>query len=501
MSRNPKSRKPPAVNAADKYLDLDMDATLLNEVSDSDAEDPLTLALGATSVRTPPNTQKSQAKPKEDIRQRKAQMSQNRRLNEVMDDLAIKYKLSEKSDLKDILAVIGRLASRTDSILKRNKSVTKDDKADLLMGADSIQACIKLLTEEMMSKFMDSFHISQTKKSDSGCQTEVQTSDFACQTEVFPDDLNDSNVRTSDIIACVRQELDKFREELRRPEAATSYASAVKSGPPRPKIKVPKTRPAIVLESKDPAKKTHADVLSSWRKGVTFHDKDFAPARVQTISNGKVRVEFDTRDQRDTAMDLAEKVSSLKAEVAVRRRPMMILKGIAKDTDIGEGDIAPLQAMVNQNPDLKDVFKERADIVFRFKRRNRKETLYNTVIEVSPAVRVRMLELGRLNIGHQRVRVQDYSPFVQCFGCLQFGHTKDRCPTPDVQHCSHCAGPHNVQDCALKSVVAKQRCFNCKVHNEKTKKSVDDVHSGTSAKDCPRIKSMMQRISERTCYE
>ena len=89
-----------------------------------------------------------------------------------------------------------------------------------------------------------------------------------------------------------------------------------------------------------------------------------------------------------------------------------------------------------------------------------------------------MLELGRLNIGHHRVRVKDYSPFIQCFSCFQFGHTKDRCLTPDVRRCSHCAGTHNVQKCAVKSDAAKLRCFNCKVHNEVTKKSVDDVPSG-----------------------
>lgn len=105
---------------------------------------------------------------------------------------------------------------------------------------------------------------------------------------IFVSDLESESVR--DVI---REELAKFGDDLigRLPALQTSvtFADAVK----RPKVKTPVSRLAIVLESADPDVKTSADVVSVWKKSVSFKDSTFAPARVQPVSNGKVRVEFD----------------------------------------------------------------------------------------------------------------------------------------------------------------------------------------------------------------
>lgn len=115
-------------------------------------------------------------------------------------------------------------------------------------------------------------------------------------------------------------------------------------------------------------------------------------------------------------------------------------------------------------------------------------------------MRLAFLKEERVNVEHQRVHVEDFSSFTQCYKCLQFGHIKSKC-TADVTPCSHCASKtHTVDDCPDKADKKKQRCFNCHSHNVKTGKTSNDAHSSTSARDCPIVKRMMQRVNERTDY-
>ena len=158
------------------------------------------------------------------------------------------------------------------------------------------------------------------------------------------------------------------------------------------------------------------------------------------------------------------------------------------------------KAVLSQNPEVQSAVTEDRDLRMMFKRRNRQPHLFNVVIEASPEVRISLLTLERLSIGHQRVRIQDFSSFVQCFRCLQFGHTQDRCKSQEV-HCSHCGGNnHSFKDCINKDNPTVIHCFNCKTSNETFNRSIDDKHPATSAKDCPRIKAMIKRLKERTDF-
>ena len=199
--------------------------------------------------------------------------------------------------------------------------------------------------------------------------------------------------------------------------------------------------------------------------------------------------------QRNKALQKIREVPSLKVEESKRRSPQIILKGVSKDARFD--DAAAL--LFKQNPSLTDAGSQ-TDILVRFNRRNRNDALYNIFLQVTPSIRLKMLEIGRLNFEHQRLRVHDYSPFIQCFKCLQFGHVQARCPS-DASRCSHCASDaHNVSDCPDARKADKIKCFNCREFNAKTHKKIPDAHSATSAKGCPRIKSMMERISARIDY-
>ena len=144
-------------------------------------------------------------------------------------------------------------------------------------------------------------------------------------------------------LASIRDEIAKLREDLHRTSAAvvpgppgppTSYAAAAASragGTARPAIKTPRTRPAIIVQSGDSTVTSSKEVLSEWRKAVSFKDSSYAPAKVQVVSNNKVRVEFDSEVQRDETLRKLDLATSIRAEPARRRLPLVICKGVAKD--------------------------------------------------------------------------------------------------------------------------------------------------------------------------
>ena len=286
----------------------------------------------------------------------------------------------------------------------------------------------------------------------------------------------------------MREELALHREFVKL-DAPKSYANVTATNVK--KVKIPKSRPALVIESASSDVTSSKDVVNVWRKGVSFKDVNFAPAKVQPVSNGKVRVEFDNVSQRDIALNKLKSVSNVKGEPARRSRPLVIVKGVSKD--VSEDDVAGL--IIQQNPDLGATEE---DVRRRFVRRNRKDHLYNVVLEVSPDVRVKMLQQERVNVDHQRLRVDDFSSLLQCYKCLGFGHTRARC-TSDVSICSHCASTeHQYDTCPDKKDDEKLKCHNC---SRSGKTSASDVkHSATSAKTCPQIKSMQKRIISRTDY-
>lgn len=504
--RNPKTHKPPARNAADADLDEygingldDVDSYQFSD-TESDASEYVPDAPVAASrsqqasASASTSEQKSSKRTKKEIEAFKNQAAAQRRLDELHSYVRHRFRITPSSDVSELLDAITQLASGSIKAIGRNKSVTKDDRAAVVQNQEAISFLTQQVSDRLLAASMANMGVSAS----------TSTTTAATQTDVPDEEPPVAASSTSDILACVREELAKFKQEILSPDAAaatTSYASIVSGrGPVVPKVKTPVSLPALVIASTDASKQTHKDVLSAWRKDVDFSDTDFAPARVQTVSNNKVRVEFDNVQQRDAALEKLASVPSLSSEASRRRRPLVILKGIEMEATSASDFTGGINVIKRQNPAVASAILRPDDIKFRFRRHNRNDALCNVVLEVSPDVRLRMLEAGRVNIGHQRVRVQDFSPFVQCFRCLQFGHVQAKC-SADSSRCSHCAGRnHNVRDCVHLKDASKLRCYNCVQHNLKSGRPVDEQHAATSAKDCPRIRTMIDRISGRTDY-
>ncbi|CAH2080320.1 unnamed protein product, partial [Iphiclides podalirius] len=118
---------------------------------------------------------------------------------------------------------------------------------------------------------------------------------------------------------------------------------------------------------------------------------------------------------------------------------------------------------------------------------------------VTPIIWKELIKLQRINVDHQKIHVEEFSTHMQCFRCLQFGHSKNHC-TAETQPCSHCSEQnHSFANCPNKKDQTKINCFNCANHNERYKLNHDTKHSATS-NSCPIVKSMIHRAAQKTDY-
>ncbi|XP_053626031.1 uncharacterized protein LOC128683940 [Plodia interpunctella] len=263
-----------------------------------------------------------------------------------------------------------------------------------------------------------------------------------------------------------------------------SFATVAATSPPKRPSPMPRTQPAIIIKAKEAGDK-QPDVYSEWRKNIKFRNTTFAPSKVRTLRNNTVKVNFDNAAQRDETLARVNEVPGIVAEKSKLRKPLIILKGVSKETDKDE----LLEIVASQNQVAA------GDLRLCFLLKNRNDNLYNAVLEVAPAIRRAFVEEGRVNVEHQRVHVADFSRFVQCRKCLQFGHTGNKC-SADFYPCGHCgSATHHITTCSYRTDATKMTCYNCKKAN-----STNTKHSALDAKSCPKILNALKSLNDTTDY-
>lgn len=275
----------------------------------------------------------------------------------------------------------------------------------------------------------------------------------------------------------IKQEVQTLRREIRSlthqsdqsanrlTNSKDTYAAAAtaKSRPLEPAAAAPATsKPAIIISSTNGGDGA-PETLQAWRKSVTFRDTDFAPVAAKFISNGKVRVEFNSKQERDVALSKTNDINAeVVAETSRSLRPMVVLKGVS--VDVPAEDLVDI--VTNQNQKLKETINDTNKIKVHFKKGNKNPKLYNAVLMTTPSTFNAIMKLNKLNVDHQRVHVEEHVPLLHCYKCLQFGHTRKHCKQEN-DICSYSADPtHEFKTCPHREDKSKMMCHNCKTHNQ-----------------------------------
>lgn len=293
-----------------------------------------------------------------------------------------------------------------------------------------------------------------------------------------------------DTISLQLSKMNKFTTPL------PTYATVTRKQTVNQKEVIPTTKPALIVSATNEVH-SPTETLQKWKKCISFRDTNFSPVNVKYVSNNKLRVEFDTEAQRDETLQKVDSCATeIKAEISKKLKPMIILKGVSQDTP---SDILT-DVIYNQNDCIKNLTDDSSQLVFRFARNNRNPHLYNAVIMTSPALFRAIIKNEKLNIDHQRIHVEEYIPLLQCYNCLQFGHTRKRCSS-DHPACSHCsARTHTYRDCPVKRDQTKNSCYNCIVHNNKYNLNKSPPNHSATSNHCPRVIQMLSKIRSRIDY-
>ncbi|XP_052754177.1 uncharacterized protein LOC128201403 [Galleria mellonella] len=265
---------------------------------------------------------------------------------------------------------------------------------------------------------------------------------------------NHCHLRTEEIIEGVRYELKKFRQEFNTQSIAsqppfTSYAAVASKSKfvPAPKVK---SNPALIISSTEEGSTNSHEVVSKWKENISFRQLGYAPCKIQPISKGRVRVEFDSPQHCKETIERTKSIQGLAAQEEKLKRPLLILKGISKS--IAREEL--IEIVCSQNS------IQESNIRLCFLTSNRNSNLYNAVVEVSPDVRSTIVSLGRVNVEHQRVHAEDFSRFLQCFLCLQFGHTRAKCTASSLSTMAYKNHSLAVLQCNLNRSYIAQSEFN-----------------------------------------
>ncbi|XP_060801139.1 uncharacterized protein LOC132901923 [Amyelois transitella] len=338
----------------------------------------------------------------------------------------------EVKGIDSFMTVITKLTYTINKAVNEGKSVTASNKRLISTAAQEIQRAAQALARVN--------------------EAEPKTAPPPPASEILPDQ--------SSIVSVIRESI---REELKAmlpapapspPALTKSFAAAVAAPSPKRIPPPSRTLPSIIVKAKE-ANDKQTVVYDEWRKHISFRHSTFAPNKVKSLRQNMIKVEFDTNEQRDEVLHKVNSIPGIVAEESKLRRPLIILKGVSKE--VQREELVEVVSHQNQIPP--------EDVRLCFLLKNRNDRFYNAVLEVAPAIRRRLVEGGRANVEHQRVHVADFSRFVQCYKCLQFGHTNSKC-TAEFYPCAHCGSTaHHINACPDRADPNKKCCYNCKSCN------------------------------------
>lgn len=131
-----------------------------------------------------------------------------------------------------------------------------------------------------------------------------------------------------------------------------------------------------------------------------------------------------------------------------------------------------IDCIKTQNEDLKDGFISVIKIFANKKRNN-----FGAIIEVDCKTYNTMLKYGKISIGWNKSRVEEYTNVKRCFKCCGYNHKSSTCR--NKMACLKCGKQHKLVDCDSET----NCCINCEVINNKFKINLDTNHAAWN-KDC-----------------
>lgn len=281
-------------------------------------------------------------------------------------------------------------------------------------------------------------------------------------------------------------------ELAKTPKPTLTYAQKLKEKPP------PKPNHTLIVSSTDP-QKTGEKVIEAIRVSLDAKKTGVRVDRVRKARNQKVVLSCGTPEDLALLQRQIKTDKTLKVEKAHASNPLVRIRDVLSY----HTDAEILEHIKAQN---KSVFQgvpvEDSTLKVRYRKRARNQHECHPVLEVSPTLYKRMMEVEKLYIGLQRRPVEDQSPLVQCTKCLGFGHTKAVC-RERVEACSFCGENHCWEKCPNRLAGKPPACKNCRLSkkeaHDKVTPTVTPAHVAFSY-ECPERQKWDAIARSRVAY-
>ena len=206
--------------------------------------------------------------------------------------------------------------------------------------------------------------------------------------------------------------------------------------------------------------------------------------RCQDTHNGKIRLQFDPKDNVTAIADTITNNLGYEAKGRPLIQPKVTISHIPSHVDLA--DIT--NEILESNSWLKECHED-FEVLFTYTHKD----FGSAVCKVSAAVRQRILENGgALKIGARACPVKDRFHITQCRNCCRFGHTTSKCRSA-TPSCLLCAKDHKHSACPHKEAPRKAHlsCANCL--SSKSASSSEPSHSAID-RNCPQYKAQLMRL-------
>ena len=262
-------------------------------------------------------------------------------------------------------------------------------------------------------------------------------------------------------------------------KSRVASASNLKQDPPNVVTIVPSD--TVAYESSDKTKLAVLEMISAKAEKLQVRN-------VRRIQGNGILVETAKKS------DISALVSNEKLKAAgfvvgapAKRSPRIIVYDVPRS----DNDAATLESIFEQNAEGVEKTLLMHDSRLAFKTGDRTKDCCNWVLEVSKKVRDILINKGRLYIGWQCCKLQDYVAATRCYKCHSFGHTTKFCRA-EKESCGHCAAQgHCFKNCPNKN--KPPTCTNCKKSGKQSTHTVTD-------KQCPAYTAAVNQVLSRTDY-
>jgi hypothetical protein len=220
---------------------------------------------------------------------------------------------------------------------------------------------------------------------------------------------------------------------------------------------------------------------------------------IQKISKNRLIIKCNKKEDATKLRDYLDKeLEDVETKEIGKKKPTLIFRNI--HNDYVKEDFLDDMFLQNTEMDILNYKREIENSVCIKKIAiNKYNHTSNYIVEMDSDIRRILIKKNKVNIGYQKILVEDANPVVQCFHCLRFGHTAGRCLLKEEgASCSYCAGSHSFRDCKAKE--DKPKCKNCVQNNLKYKLTFPTEHRANDKNKCKFYTKMFHLASEKIEY-